>query len=162
MPDHSPALPLPLPTTHPAAGFTDIVSEGQQLQISRYLATGAEGGSLYLRVGGWAGGLVLLIRLARSPSWAAACMTCCLHTAVLILRRFPPCSHPPPLAVRYRAPTQVEEVGGGNVRCVAQNSALLDGLLTVMICHTDNEDFRGDFGLPLLTEHDVDCIRTLG
>ena len=53
-------LPALLPVTHPAAGFTDIVSEGQQLQISRYLATGAEGGSLYLRVSGrlcsWVGG----------------------------------------------------------------------------------------------------------
>ena len=25
-----------------------------------------------------------------------------------------------------------------------------------------DEDFRADFGLPLLTEHDVDCIRSLG
>lgn len=30
------------------------------------------------------------------------------------------------------------------------------------VCHTEDEDFRGDFGLPLLTEHDVDCIKTLG
>ena len=60
----------------------------------------------------------------------------------------------PPLQVLDRSDTEVT--------CVALNSAVLDGLLTVMICHTDNEDFRGDFGLPLLTEHDVDCIRTLG
>ena len=25
-----------------------------------------------------------------------------------------------------------------------------------------DEDFRADFGLPMLTEHDVDCIRSLG
>jgi hypothetical protein len=37
--------PLSLPT-----GFPDIVEVGQQLQISRYLATGSEGVSLYLDV----------------------------------------------------------------------------------------------------------------
>ncbi|PRW57674.1 Pyruvate kinase [Chlorella sorokiniana] len=48
------------------------------------------------------------------------------------------------------------------VTCVATSSATLDGLLNVMVCHTEDEDFRADFGLPLLTEHDVDCIRSLG
>lgn len=106
--------------------------------------------------------------------------------------------------------------------CVATNSATLDGLLNVMVCHTggrsqlevgrgqaeaaegwrqgrrggghayrgqgqpscclageslpphpcshrhclalpaEDEDFRGDFVLPLLTEHDVACIKDLG
>lgn len=53
------------------------------------------------------------------------------------------------------------EVGEGDVTCVASNSATLDGLLSVMVCHTEDEDFRGDLALPLLTEHDVDCLRAL-
>ncbi|PSC73194.1 Pyruvate kinase [Micractinium conductrix] len=57
---------------------------------------------------------------------------------------------------------QVVERDESTVTCVATNSATLDGLLTVMVCHTEDEDFRGDFGLPLLTEHDVDCMRQLG
>ena len=154
------------------------MSEGQQLQISRYLATGAEGGSLYLRVSGWVGGRVGggCCMLHAAALKLGSCMTSLLPTAVPMLRRLFPARILPPLAAHHPhhphipppplpplPPPQVEEVGGDNVRCVAQNSALLDGLLTVMICHTeDNEDFRGDFGLPLLTEHDVDCIRTLG
>ena len=114
---------------------------------------------------------------------------------------------------------QVVDVGEGEVTCVALSSAVLDGLLTVMVrrcrrqlllplllgatrfrtavcrqlaelsvpaspqptarrkaghvgtrggvcplqvCHTEDEEFRGDFGLPLLTEFDVDCIKSLG
>ncbi|EFN57223.1 hypothetical protein CHLNCDRAFT_143690 [Chlorella variabilis] len=56
----------------------------------------------------------------------------------------------------------VVDVGEGEVTCVALSSAVLDGLLTVMVCHTEDEEFRGDFGLPLLTEFDVDCIKSLG
>jgi pyruvate kinase len=56
----------------------------------------------------------------------------------------------------------VVEVGESEVTCVASNSATLDGLLSVMVCHTEDEDFRSDHALPLLTEHDVDCVRQLG
>jgi hypothetical protein len=112
----------------------------------------------------------------------------------------------------------VLETNGTTVTCTAMNSARLDGLLTVMICHQQDEvgevvwgrwwcggvcvvrqgalstwrggsgagtpralanipslpvppspclppplqDFRADFGLPLLTDTDVECIKHLG
>lgn len=87
------------------AGFPDIVEVGSFVQIGRYLATGAEGGSLYL---------------------------------------------------------EVVEKTSTTLTCKAINSAVLDGLLTVMICHQHDEDFRADFGLPLLTDEDVEMIRFLG
>ncbi|KAL4446774.1 hypothetical protein ABPG77_008018 [Micractinium sp. CCAP 211/92] len=57
---------------------------------------------------------------------------------------------------------EVVDIEDDRVVCRATNSATLDGLLTVMLCHTCDEDFRADFALPLLTEHDVECMRFLG
>ncbi|KAL4434114.1 hypothetical protein ABPG75_000555 [Micractinium tetrahymenae] len=57
---------------------------------------------------------------------------------------------------------EVVDIEDDKVICRATNSATLDGLLTVMVCHTCDEDFRADFALPLLTEHDVECMRFLG
>lgn len=87
------------------SGFPGIVSPGHQLQIGRFLATGADGGSLFLDVVG---------------------------------------------------------TSETTVSCVAANDATLDGLLTVMICHREDEDFRGDFGLPLFTDKDQECLQYLG
>lgn len=86
-------------------GFTTMVEVGHQLQIGRFLATGAEGASIFLSV------------LEKSET---------------------------------------------TVTCVALNSAVLDGLLTVMTCHSEDEDYEGDFVLPLFTEHDAECIKYLG
>ncbi|KAL4459021.1 hypothetical protein ABPG75_013886 [Micractinium tetrahymenae] len=97
------ASPTLLPVS--SEGFPIIVDVGQMIQIGRYLATGAEGGSLYL---------------------------------------------------------QVVETTPTTVVCKATNSATLDGLLTVMICHQNDEDFRGDFELPLLTPEDEETIKYLG
>lgn len=46
--------------------------------------------------------------------------------------------------------------------CVASNDAVLDGVLSVVLCHGEDEDFQSDFGLPLVTEHDVECMKRMG
>ncbi len=55
---------------------------------------------------------------------------------------------------------EVKSVEGNNVRCTAQNDAVMDGLLTVTH-HSANEEDRMSMqaDLPLLSEHDVHAIR---
>ncbi|GAB4821631.1 hypothetical protein N2152v2_008677 [Parachlorella kessleri] len=57
---------------------------------------------------------------------------------------------------------EAKEVFDGKVICEATNSATLDGLLTVMICHRpeySGVDSSADLELPLLTQNDVECIK---
>eukprot|EP00887_Chlorella_sp_A99_P006668 scaffold3.g6668.t1 len=63
---------------------------------------------------------------------------------------------------------QVHEVTETEVKCVAENSATLDGLLTVVACHAQpaplsrnisfhhHMDTAADFTMPVLTEHDLE------
>lgn len=50
---------------------------------------------------------------------------------------------------------------GGRACCTVLSHDQSDHLWFQCCCLQD-EDFRADFGLPLLTEHDVDCIKSLG
>lgn len=99
------ASPSLLPVNTPS--FPLLVAPGQMLHVGRFLATGAEGGSLFLKV---------------------------VSTTTT------------------------------DIRCVAQNDASLTGLLTVLVSHreyaltTHAHDLNRD--LPLMTEHDVNCIKT--
>lgn len=44
-------IEIPRPAlVQPLAGFPSLVSPGQMLQVGRFLATGADGGSLFLSV----------------------------------------------------------------------------------------------------------------
>jgi pyruvate kinase len=56
----------------------------------------------------------------------------------------------------------VKSVEGNNVKCTAQNDAVMDGLLTVTH-HSANEENRMSMqaDLPLLSEHDVHAIRDI-
>ncbi|KAL4856085.1 ATP-dependent DNA helicase PIF1 [Chlorella vulgaris] len=56
----------------------------------------------------------------------------------------------------------VVDVAESEVTCVASNDAVLDGVLSVVLCHGEDEDFQSDFGLPLVTEHDVECMKRMG
>jgi len=93
-----------LPITVP--GFTSLVEVGSDLQVSRYLASGAENASLMLEV------------------------------------------------VDKRA---------GELHCVAQNDATVEGVLIVTVSHTqfDLEMHDSDLNkdLPLMTEFDIQCIK---
>lgn len=57
---------------------------------------------------------------------------------------------------------EVKSVEGNNVKCTAQNDAVMDGLLTVTH-HSANEEDRMSMqaDLPLLSEHDVHAIRDI-
>ncbi|KAI3434821.1 hypothetical protein D9Q98_002878 [Chlorella vulgaris] len=57
---------------------------------------------------------------------------------------------------------EVVDVAESEVTCVASNDAVLDGVLSVVLCHGEDEDFQSDFGLPLVTEHDVECMKRMG
>ncbi len=56
----------------------------------------------------------------------------------------------------------MKSVEGNNVKCTAQNDAVMDGLLTVTH-HSANEENRMSMqaDLPLLSEHDVHAIRDI-
>jgi hypothetical protein len=165
---------------------------GHQVQFGRFLATGAEGASVYAsvsplgaacracgvwrqpaRLWGVPGGSML-----RRWSVAAACCACGVWQPAfsprlplgILGQRCPPgpAGRGSSLALRPLCPLcppcrpQVLEKTATTVTCKALNSAVLDGLLTVMICHADDEQYEGDYALPLFTEQDADCIRCLG
>lgn len=96
-----------LPVNNPT--FPSLVQPGNVLHVGRFLATGAEGGSLFL---------------------------------------------------------QVESTTATEIRCIAQNPANLVGVLTVLVSHrefslvTHDHDLNRE--LPLLSSHDVECLRTFG
>jgi len=96
-----------LPVNNPE--FPSLVQPGNILHIGRFLATGGEGGSLFVQV------------LSSSPK---------------------------------------------EIRCVAQNSATLVGVLTVLVSHREFElslhDHDLNRDLPLMSPHDMECLRTFG
>jgi pyruvate kinase len=96
-----------LPVNNPK--FPSLVQPGNVLHVGRFLATGAEGGSLFL---------------------------------------------------------QVQSTSPKEIRCVAQNNANLVGVLTVLVSHREFElhlhDHDLNRDLPLMSSHDIDCLRTFG
>ena len=57
---------------------------------------------------------------------------------------------------------EVTAVDGNNVKCTAQNDAVMDGLLTVTHHSANEEDMSSmQADLPLLSEHDVHAIRDI-
>lgn len=57
---------------------------------------------------------------------------------------------------------EVKSVEGNNVKCTAQNDAVMDGLLTVTHHSANEEDMMSmQADLPLLSEHDVHAIRDI-
>ena len=57
---------------------------------------------------------------------------------------------------------EVNSVEGNDVKCTAQNDAVLDGLLTVTHHSANEEDMMSmQADLPLLCEHDVHAIRDI-
>ncbi len=96
-----------LPVNNPK--FPSLVQPGNVLHVGRFLATGAEGGSLFL---------------------------------------------------------QVQSTSPKEIRCVAQNSANLVGVLTVLVSHRQFElashDHDLNRDLPLMSTHDIECLRTFG
>ena len=89
--------------------FPSLVQPGNILHVGRFLATGAEAGSLYL---------------------------------------------------------QVQSSTVNEIRCIAQNDATLVGVLTILVSHRqfalDSHAHDLNRDLPLLSEHDTECLRTLG
>ena len=57
---------------------------------------------------------------------------------------------------------EVQSIDGSDVKCIAQNDAVMDGLLTVTH-HAANQDDKAcmQADLPLLSEHDVHAIRDI-
>ena len=57
---------------------------------------------------------------------------------------------------------EVNSVDGCNVRCTAQNDAVMDGLLTVTHHSANESDMMSmQADLPVLSEHDVHAIRDI-
>lgn len=57
---------------------------------------------------------------------------------------------------------EVDSVDGCNVRCTAQNDAVMDGLLTVTHHSANESDMMSmQADLPVLSEHDVHAIRDI-
>lgn len=119
----TPACPPP----PPPADFPSVVNPGYQLQIGRFLATGADGGSTFLDVrapaAAWGAAREAAGEAASAPqAWVRGRCACCetAHSS---------------LPSAGGACPQVTAVTATTVTCTACNDALLDGSLHVIICH---------------------------
>jgi hypothetical protein len=153
---HSPPSPAPkdvdcssteggacLPVTYPR--FADMAEAGDDIYVGRYLVSGADTASLYLKVGlgGGAGGVGRIEEQERGRRAQRGCARAGAFDCAPRRR-----GAPSPAAARLgrrRPRTQVEDViDGTDVVCLAQNDALLDGLLTVF--HVERSRWRGKAG----------------
>lgn len=66
--------------------------------------------------------------------------------------------NPPPLSL-----AQVTEKQDLDIVTIAQTDASLDGLLTVMAAHPNEaNDAAFDMAIPIMTQHDANCIKKFG